>query len=422
MNSYLFVSLCIILSAVAVQSAGELTQAEINTIVSTHNQWRASPSPAASTTIPALVWNTTMATRLQNHASKCDGKFSPEALNSINSEWKYTSSPTFNVGSILSSVLASSANYDWNAKACQSGKSCLWVTSIWAKSRQIACAKSLCSGKHVFFCDFYPAGNYIGVAPYTPVSTPKPTSTPTSTPKPTSTPTKPPGPTTPGTPSPTGTPAPTTPSPTAGAGSTDWSSRITPVRDQGGCGSCWAFSAVAVLEGRSLLQKGGDRNTLDLSEQNALSCIASGCGGGWYTNVYSQLKTDGITYESAEPYKAVEGTCVKTGGNRLKWVSYANVANNKAALIAELANGPINVAVMVDDAFQNYRSGVFSCATKYTSVNHAVTLVGYNKPGDYWIIKNSWNTWWGEAGFIRLTAANDNCNMLAYAGSTVSVV
>ncbi|KAF2074616.1 hypothetical protein CYY_004086 [Polysphondylium violaceum] len=422
--NYLFICFIVAIIGQIVVIEAALTQAEINIIVDYHKRWRASPDPAAAKPLAQLTWDANIAKTLQTHLDKCDGKFSPQALNSVNSEFSYWWSPAayFNLNSTLNTINSQKANFDWTAKACKPNTSCLsWVFTMWSTTTKFGCAKSICADKAILSCDYNPPGGYSGVVPYTkatttpaPTTTPKPTTTPapTTTPKPTSSPTTP-APTT--TPKPSTTPAPTVPP----VNFVDWSNYQTPIRDQGQCGSCWTFGSVAAMESRYLIKNGlSQKATLDLSEQNALSCLPNGCNGGWHSKVYSEFLAPGIAYEVDDPYKTVVQTCVKTSTKpRFKYANYGYTAsNNKQAMIDELKKGPISVSLYVDSAFQAYKTGTFNCATKYTTTNHIVLLVGYNPSGDYWLIKNSWGTWWGQSGYMKLNAANDNCYMLGYSG------
>ena len=189
----------------------------------------------------------------------------------------------------------------------------------------------------------------------------------------------------------------------------DWrtSGRVTDIKNQGQCGSCWAFSTTGVLEGFFHKTTG----TLpSLSEQQLVDCAGIlygnlGCNGGMPSRALNYVKAKGITTEAAYPYKAVKGSCTTQGGS-YKISGQNAVAASDAGLVGALQNHPVSVAVDATN-WKNYVSGVFSDCD--TALNHAVLAVGYGK--DHYIVKNSWTTGWGEAGYIRLARAN-TCGVL----------
>jgi C1A family cysteine protease len=193
--------------------------------------------------------------------------------------------------------------------------------------------------------------------------------------------------------------------PTANApASVDWRTKgaVTDVKDQGQCGSCWAFSTTGSLEGASFLAGKGLQS---FSEQQLVDCSTSegnqGCNGGLMDYAFTYVEANGITLESEYPYTAVDGTCSATGGD-FKISSYVDVAAGDVdQLAAAVVNQPISIAVDANN-WQLYSSGVFSDCE--TSLDHGVLLVGYT--ADYWIVKNSWAESWGETGYIRLARGN----------------
>lgn len=193
-------------------------------------------------------------------------------------------------------------------------------------------------------------------------------------------------------------------------GDVDWTAqgKVTPVKNQGQCGSCWAFSAVGVTESFFLF-KGQNTN---LSEQQLVDCSRpqgnQGCNGGWPHSALTYVQANGITSESAYPYVARDQQC-KTQGGAWKIAGY-NSYSGCNGLSSQINNSPISVTVDATN-WSPYKSGVFNnCAT---GINHAVLLTGV--VGGNWKIKNSWGTSWGEAGYIRLASGN-TCGVCVYAG------
>ena len=195
----------------------------------------------------------------------------------------------------------------------------------------------------------------------------------------------------------------------------DWNSKgyVTPVKNQGQCGSCWAFSTTGGLEGLSKA-KG---NLESFSEQQLVDCSSKygnhGCNGGLMTNAFKYVKDNGIVHEDEYPYKAHQQKCQKDGGN-FKISGYTEI-HDCDTLANELKNRVISVAVDAS-RWSSYHSGVMTnCGTQ---LNHGVTLVGASSGN--WVIKNSWGGSWGEHGFIRLGPSKDKkgtcgvCTMASY--------
>jgi len=193
-------------------------------------------------------------------------------------------------------------------------------------------------------------------------------------------------------------------------GDVDWVSqgKVSAVKNQGQCGSCWAFSATGVLESWALF-KGQNVN---LSEQQLVDCSRSygnqGCNGGWPSNALKYVQAKGIASTSQYAYVGKDQACKLDGGSFK--IAGQKSASGCAGLSSAINSEPVSVTVDATN-WSSYRSGVFNnCAA---NINHAVLLVGV--AGGTWKIKNSWGTSWGESGYIRLAAGNV-CGLCNYAG------
>ena len=187
----------------------------------------------------------------------------------------------------------------------------------------------------------------------------------------------------------------------------DWRTQMNPVRDQGQCGSCWSFAAIATLEGRYAIKKG---SKVQLSEQQLVDCASSvgcqGCNGGWSSRALQWIQSNGGSASRASyPYTARAGACRSAAtAARVSGVSGVSVAKSA------IAGGPIAVYVQANGPFMSYGGGIFNGACG--QYDHAVTAVGWGSSGgvEYYIIRNSWGTGWGESGHIRVKI-NGNCKI-----------
>ncbi|XP_056331622.1 cathepsin S, ortholog 2, tandem duplicate 2 [Danio aesculapii] len=207
----------------------------------------------------------------------------------------------------------------------------------------------------------------------------------------------------------------------------DWRDKgyVTSVKNQGACGSCWAFSSVGALEGQLMKTTG---KLVDLSPQNLVDCSTSkydnkGCNGGFMSRAFQYvIDNGGIDSESSYPYQGVQGPCRYNPSQRAaNCTSYNFVSQgNEQALKEALANiGPISVAIdATRPKFTFYRSGVYDDPSCTQNVNHAVLAVGYGTLSgqDYWLVKNSWGAGFGDGGYIRIARNNNNlCGIASYA-------
>ena len=186
----------------------------------------------------------------------------------------------------------------------------------------------------------------------------------------------------------------------------DWTTKgaVTPIKDQGNCGSCWAFSTTGSLEGLNQI-KNGDLKSF--SEQYLVDCSKDGnegCNGGEMTTALQYVVDNGIPLESDYPYTAMDGTCktgVATAFQPTSWQALQK--NNLQGFVIATSIQPISIGIEADEILY-YTGGVFNDDSCGTWLDHGVLLVGYgtdSTDGDFWKVKNSWGTDWGEDGYIR---------------------
>lgn len=191
--------------------------------------------------------------------------------------------------------------------------------------------------------------------------------------------------------------------------------RLTLVKDQGSCGSCWAFATVGVMEG--LIKMRSDTTT-DLSEQFLVSCNRENwsCDGGWFAHDYHKDKLakeqnfPGAVVEQDMPYTATNSACFHVSSHPYTLSNWSYISRDSVPSVDEIKQaiyryGPVAAAVCAGDAFQSYRGGIFDVderATCPNDVNHAIVLVGWDDSQRVWILRNSWGTGWGENGYMRI--------------------
>jgi len=197
----------------------------------------------------------------------------------------------------------------------------------------------------------------------------------------------------------------------------DWRSRgnvVTPVYNQGQCGSCWAFSATENVESRWAL---AGHTLTQLSMQQVVSCDTTdyGCGGGWPYNAYQYLiGAGGQESYAAYPYTAENTPCSFQSqyivARPTSWTYVTNSQDEGQMVNYLVANGPLSVCVDASN-WSFYTGGVYPASSCTTSIDHCVDAIGYNLAGGspYWIIRNSWGTGWGINGYMQLQYGADAC-------------
>jgi cysteine peptidase B len=208
----------------------------------------------------------------------------------------------------------------------------------------------------------------------------------------------------------------------------DWRAKgaVTPVKNQGNCGSCWSFSTTGGIEGQWFLA--GNALT-SVSEQELVSCdtIDSGCQGGLMDNAFTwllQTHNGSIVTEASYPYVSGGGSvpaCSMTGTAAGATISsFQNIASSEATMAAFVyTSGPLSIAVDAE-SWQTYQGGIMTnCASG--QLDHGVLIVGYDQTSTppYWIIKNSWGASWGESGYIRVEYGQGQCSIGQYQTTAV---
>jgi len=201
----------------------------------------------------------------------------------------------------------------------------------------------------------------------------------------------------------------------------DWRSKgaVTPVKNQGQCGSCWSFSATGSMEGQWML---AGNTLIGLSEEELVQCDHNGdegCNGGIMDNAFEWVVSNkGIDSEANYPYTSGDGITGKCKTAKEKKVvatftGHTDLPNDETAMGNWVyTNGPLSIAVDASSGWQSYTGGIVrNCFG--TQLDHGVLIVGYddNNSPPYWIVKNSWAASWGENGYIRLEKGTNQCGL-----------
>jgi cathepsin F len=203
----------------------------------------------------------------------------------------------------------------------------------------------------------------------------------------------------------------------------DWrdQGKVSSVKNQGMCGSCWAFSAIGNIESVYAIKTG---KNVDFSEQQLVDCdkVDQGCNGGLMEDAFKYLNTSGVMTNQDYPYRGTDGQCrfdQSKVAARVSGFQFASSQDENEIKQFLFENGPLAIAINATP-LQFYFWGIFNpwfewiCNPK--ELNHGVLLVGYGVSGStpYWIVKNSWGSGWGEKGYFRIIAGKGACGVNTY--------
>ncbi|OAF65054.1 hypothetical protein A3Q56_07229 [Intoshia linei] len=202
---------------------------------------------------------------------------------------------------------------------------------------------------------------------------------------------------------------------------------VAEVKDQGACGSCWAFSATGCMEGQYAIKH---KKLVSFSEQELVDCddTDNGCNGGLPTNAFEKIKVlGGIEAETQYPYHPYKTMCMFTKKKIIAVVKSDYVIEKNENVLKKVLRqvGPISIGINAD-SLQFYTGGIHNPTNcDPYMLDHGVLIVGYgteiinSKNVDYWIIKNSWGTGWGEKGYFRMLRGTNKCGIIEMASMVV---
>jgi len=210
--------------------------------------------------------------------------------------------------------------------------------------------------------------------------------------------------------------------------SIDWRQKgaVTPIKDQGQCGSCWSFSTTGAIEGAYFIKKGVLKS---FSEQQLVDCSYNygnhGCNGGIMQSAFTYVHDNGLTTEDKYPYVAqsTRNSCKSFTPETFVSGCINVTPYNEKQLTYAVAKGPVSVAIEADSKqFQLYKSGVFDDSIACgENLDHGVLAVGYGTENgkDYWLVKNSWSSSWGDFGYIKLLRNSNNVDKPGMCGISI---
>jgi len=210
----------------------------------------------------------------------------------------------------------------------------------------------------------------------------------------------------------------------------DWiaQGKVTAVKNQGQCGSCWAFAATETIESVWLIANGiTSDNFSPLAPQQIVDCSThdGGCNGGDPVSAFKYIKSAGGQDNDVNyPYRAVDQNCAFNGDDyeaKITGYKFATQSNNEEEMKAAIATvSPLSICIDASQ-WQFYSSGILKASKCGTSLNHCVQITGYDTSNDtpYWTVRNSWDTDWGEQGYIRLQYGHNTCGLTKEATTVV---
>ncbi|XP_065222098.1 uncharacterized protein LOC135846757 [Planococcus citri] len=197
----------------------------------------------------------------------------------------------------------------------------------------------------------------------------------------------------------------------------DWvkEGKVTSIKDQSQCGSCWAFGTIGAIESHFAIATG---KLQDLSPQNLLDCTGgiNSCNGGYMNQAYDYvIRNKGVATEKSYPYRGRKGHCQYNSNSRgasIKGYKYAS-SNEEAIKQVVGTIGPVTIGINCGDLLQHYRSGIFKPRNRGSRAGHALVIVGYGSESgtDYWLVKNSWSTTWGMKGYGKIVRNQNACGI-----------